>query len=271
MIAASQSLRSNKHIRLRPIALPVEHGGWSLLLEPIALGLLLAPSRSGALLSVSAVALFLARHPGKLAINDWRNGRRGQRTKLAQGFALAYFLVAVLAAALAIKIGGMAFLFPLGLAAPFLIIQSAFDAVNRSRSLVAELAGSIATGSMASAIAISGGWPRSAAFALWAIMAARSAPTILYLRARLRLMRQRPASSGIAIAAHLFALLAVLCLAWSGLAPWLGVLAMGVLLVRAFLGLLSSRPVTPQRLGVGELLFGIFAVASVFLGYRWGW
>lgn len=271
MIAASQSLRLNKRVRLRPIALPVEHGGWSLLLEPIALGLLLAPSRSGALLSFSAVALFLARHPGKLAINDWRKSRRGQRTKLAEGFALVYFLVAVLAAGLAIKVGGTAFLLPLGLAAPIVIIQLAFDSVNRSRSLVAELAGSIATGSLASAIAISGGWPRSTAFALWAIMAARATPTILYLRARLRLMRQRPASSGIAIAAHLFAVVVTVCLAWSALAPWLGVLAMGVLLIRAFLGLLSSRPVTPQRLGVGELLVGIFAVAVVFIGYRIGW
>ena|SRR5438045_2599608 len=34
-------------VRIRLVALPVEHGGWGLTLEPIALGLLLAPSEIG--------------------------------------------------------------------------------------------------------------------------------------------------------------------------------------------------------------------------------
>ncbi len=68
MIAASQVSGKIRRIRLRPIALPAEHGGWGLLFEPIVLGLLLAPSLAGLLLSVAATGAFLARHPFKLAI-----------------------------------------------------------------------------------------------------------------------------------------------------------------------------------------------------------
>lgn len=271
MIAVSQSHRVTNQVRLRPIALPVEHGGWSLLLEPIILGLLLAPSVSGVLLSVGALALFLARHPYKLAVKDWRTSRRGQRTIFAERFALFYFLFAMLAVGLAINVGEVRFLLPLALAAPIAIIQLWFDSAGRSRSLAAELAGSVAAGSLATAIAISGGWPRPMAFALWVIVAARSAPTILYLRARLRLLRHKPASVRLAIGANVLALFVIIVLAWKGIAPWLGVLVIGILLVRASLGLLSTRRITPQRLGVGELLFGAMTVGAVFLGYALRW
>jgi hypothetical protein len=232
---------------------------------------LLAPSLAGVLLSVGALALFLARHPYKLVVKDWRTARRGQRTILAERFALFYFLIAVLTVGLAINVGGVRFLLPLALAAPIAIIQLLFDSAGRSRSLAAELAGSIATGSLATAIAISGGWPLPTAFALWVIMTSRSAPTILYLRARLRLLRQKPASTRVALGAHVLAVLVIIVLAWKEIAPWLAIFVMGILLVRASLGFLSTRRITPQRLGVGELLFGILTVAGASIGYGFGW
>ncbi len=63
-------------VRLRSVALPVEHGGWGLLLEPIALGLLVAPSLAGFCLSVAAAGAFLARHPLKLVMADRQRRRR---------------------------------------------------------------------------------------------------------------------------------------------------------------------------------------------------
>lgn len=64
-------------VRVRTVALPVEHGGWSLTLEPVALGLLVAPSRAGFLLAVATVGAFLLRHPLKIVADDRRRGRRG--------------------------------------------------------------------------------------------------------------------------------------------------------------------------------------------------
>jgi hypothetical protein len=44
-----------RSVALRPLALPSEHGGWGILLEPIAIGLLVAGSWSGVLVGAAAV------------------------------------------------------------------------------------------------------------------------------------------------------------------------------------------------------------------------
>ena len=60
---------------VRSVALPSEHGGWSFLLEPIALGLAVAPSLAGLLLGVAVTGAFLTHQPLKTAVKDWRAGR----------------------------------------------------------------------------------------------------------------------------------------------------------------------------------------------------
>ena len=271
MTAVSELPQVNRRVRLRAVALPLEHGGWGLLLEPILLGLLLAPSLAGLFISISATAAFLARHPFKLAMTDRHRQRVTRRTRLAQRLALAYAAGTFLTFALAVQTGGKAFLLPLVLAAPIAIVQLSYDSVGKSRALIAELAGSLSTAALATAIAICGGWPRPMAFVLWALVSARSAPTILYLRARLRLIRHKPASPGIVIGAHFAGVLLAIALAWLAAAPLFTVVAMGILLIRAFVGLQSSKRTTPQRLGVGELAFGVITVAAISIGFRFGW
>ena len=272
MIAASQVSGKIRRIRLRPIALPAEHGGWGLLFEPIVLGLLLAPSLAGLLLSVAATGAFLARHPFKLAIGDWRRNRNSRCSGLARRFAVLYFVIATLALALAIKIGGGGLLLPLIFAAPIVLIQLFYDSLGRSRVLVAELAGSISTGALATAIALAGNWPRPAAFGLWAILVLRNVPTILYLRARLRLLRHKPASPLIAIVAHIVAILIVIVLAWASVVPFLAVAAVVILFLRSLIGFLRfDREVTAKKLGLRELCFGAITVFIVVLGHFMWW
>ena len=271
MIAASH-LKASRGIRIRPIALPVEHGGWGLLFEPIVLGLLLAPSLAGLFLSVGAMGAFLARHPLKLSIGDWRRNRRSERTALAERFAILYFVIATFGLAFAIKNGGPGVVFPLLFAVPIAIIQWFYDAIGRSRTLMAELAGSISIGAVAAAIAIAGGWPPPAAFGLWVILAARTVPTILYIRARLRLLHRKSASPGVVITVHLLAILIVFGLARAGVVPFLAVAALVILLLRAVIGFSKSgKRVTPKRLGLRELGFGAMTVFAVVLGHVVGW
>ena len=47
MSGAGETIRGPGGVRLRTVALPVEHGGWGISLEPVVLGLLVAPSASG--------------------------------------------------------------------------------------------------------------------------------------------------------------------------------------------------------------------------------
>ncbi|HSQ25055.1 MAG TPA: YwiC-like family protein [Pyrinomonadaceae bacterium] len=272
MLAANHIKIDRHGIRIRPVALPVEHGGWGLVLEPIVLGLLLAPSLVGLLLSITAMGAFFARHPLKLAAGDRRLHRRSKRTALAERFALLYLLIATLALALAIKSGGAAFLLPLLLASPFAIMQLSYDSLGRSRALIAELAGSISIGAVATAIALAGDWQRPAAFGLWAILAARTVPTILYLRARLRLLRRKSASPRGVIIAHALAILIVSGLAWLSVVPFLSVVALTILLLRAVLGFSRfDKRVTAKKLGLRELCFGAMTVLALVLGHAVGW
>jgi hypothetical protein len=238
-----------------------------MLLEPIALGLMLAPTVPGLFLSLAATGAFLARHPFKLAVGNWRRNRQSARTVLAERFAIVYLCVAILALVLAIQTGGAALLLPLLLALPTTILQLSYDSSGRSRALIPELAGSISTGAVATAIAISGGWPRPAAFGLWAIMASRTLPTILYVRARLQMLHGKPASSAGVISAHLVAVLVVVGLAFVRLAPALAVLAMLVLLLRAILGVSKSdRQVTAKKIGLREVVLGALTIFLVWFG-----
>jgi hypothetical protein len=70
-------------VRLRPIALPVEHGGWAFLGAPILLGLWVAPSITGVWLGLAALGAFLSRQPLKLTLGDRRRGKRYPRTMWA--------------------------------------------------------------------------------------------------------------------------------------------------------------------------------------------
>lgn len=258
--------------RIRRVALPVEHGGWGLMLEPIVLGLVLVPSTGGFWLAVAAVASFLWRQPFKLVIGDRRRRRRLPRTQLAEVFVLVYGGLALLALLGALRAADSRFLLPILIAAPVALVQIVYDALGRSRSLVPELAGTISIGAVAAAEALAGGWPRPAAFALWIIMAARALPTILYLRARLRLLREQTASTRTPIVAHVVALIVVFGLAKVGLAPYLAVLAIALLFVRALVGLSRiNRSASAKKLGLRELGFGAMTVLAVILGQAFGW
>jgi hypothetical protein len=271
-LVESNRMETVGSVRLKPIALPVEHGGWGLLAEPIALGLLVAPSTTGALLCAAAVGAFLTRQPLKVVLVDWMRGRRSQRTFHARRFVLLYSSVALLSFAAAILLAPRPFLLPLFLATPAALIQLIYDATGRSRSLLPELAGAAGIASVVAAMALVDGFPSSVAFVLWALVVARGIPTILYLRARLRKLHRKDAKPLAAITAHVIAVAAGIALVKFDHAPLLAVVALIILLVRAVAGLLSSdMNVRAKTLGIREFIFGALFVLAVFAGYQLGW
>src|SRR5215813_10228873 len=162
--------RAKNAVRLKPIALPAEHGGWGLLFEPIALGLLVAPSVAGFYLALSATGFFLARHPLTLLV--FNRKRSSTRTVLARRFAMLYLAIGTASFVAALVFTRHQFILPLLAAMPFAFVQVAHDWIGRRRALISELAGAIAISSLAPSIALSGGWSAKASIALWAIMIA---------------------------------------------------------------------------------------------------
>lgn len=265
---ADVAAREKTGVRLWTVALPNEHGGWGLSLEPVALGLVLAPSAASLCLAVATVGAFLARHPLKIAAGDRRRGRRFPRTAAAERFALLYGAVAASSFAAAVALApSEEFLLPLAFAAPLAAVQLLYDFTGRSRALLPELSGATALASVAAACALASGWPLAPALGLWAVLAARVAPTILYVRARLMLLHGKEAAAAPVVAAHAAAALAVFALALIGVAPWLAFAASVALLARAVLGFAESAPVTAKRIGVRELAFGVMTVTALAAGH----
>jgi hypothetical protein len=260
--------------RVRPVALPVEHGGWGLTLEPIALGLLVAPSPAGFFLALATLSAFLARHPLKIIAGDrWRRGRRFPRTALAERFALLYSLVAATSLVAAIACApNHNFLWVLVAVSPLAAVQLAHDAAGRSRALLPELAGSVAMASAASAITLAGGWALLPSLALWALLATRLVPSILYVRVRLYRIRGGTASPLPTLVAHLLGLAVVMLLVCLKLLPVLALLPPIILLLRAALGCSAQHSmVTVKQVGVREVVFGATTVIAVAAGYWLGW
>ena len=253
----------------RRVVMPHEHGGWSFLAEPLALGNLVAPSPAGTLIALAALAAFLARQPLVLAISDRRRGHRYARTVTAERAFALLALIAAASLAGAVALGRGRLLVAVGLAAPLAALALAFDLSRRSRALAAELSGAMAIGSTVAAIALSGTWRLAPALGLWGVLAARSVSSIAYVRARLRLERGEPDHRAVVLATQIAAVLAVTALAVAHLAPWLSVAAFGVLGLRAALGLSPWRiPLQTWQLGLTEIGFGALTVAAVIVGIR---
>lgn len=245
-----------RSVALRPLALPTEHGGWGFLLEPIALGLLVSPSWSGALVAIAALFAFLGRHPLRLALQDARRGRTYPRTPYCWTLAAMYLIAGALALAGAVMIGGARMLIPFGIVAPLAFVQVLYDAANRSRTLFAEMSGAAAMSSIAAAIAIAGGMQILPAIGIAGILIARTLPAILYVRALLR-----PVSIWPAVSMHVLAIV-VVALYGSRFA----IAAMVLLLIRAVWGFTHERP-RAKTIGWREMVFGAITVSLIAMGY----
>ena len=188
---------------LRGVALPSEHGGWGLTLEPGLLGLLVAPSVAGACLAVAAVVAFVARTPLKLALVDRRRGRELPRTVLARRVAAAELLVLAALVGTAAATAPAPFWWPALVAAPLVGVESWFDVRSKSRRLAPELAGAIGVCSVTAMIALADGDSARLAAGLWAVLTARVVTSIPHVRDQIARLHGRAGSTTAALAVAL--------------------------------------------------------------------
>ncbi len=250
------------------IFLPKEHGSWSLAFEPLMLGLLIAPSPAGVALAGAAVAGFFARRPLKAALGPPASGRR-----------LTARLALVMLTGLALMgIGEILLLttpyalWPLLLAAPLGGLFVYFDAQGESRAAAAELAGSAAFAVLPAAFATLAGWSTNAALALTILAVVRSVPTVLTLRAYLRLSKGKPVAPAVPLLAAAAGFGTVILLAAERQVPWLVASGAGLLLLRTGWLMTPLRPTwTARRLGLTEAAVGIGYLTVVAVAYRTSW
>lgn len=177
---------------LRSVAIPSEHGGWSLTLEPAILGLIVAPSLAGTALAAAALTGFLLRTPLKLVVGDRIRARILPRTRPATQAAVAYGLLLAVLIGMALALSPHEFWPPLVMAAPLFAIELAYDVRARSRRLIPEMVGTIGVGSVAAAIVLADGGEAALAYGLWGVAAARAIAAIPFVRVQLRRGKAQP-------------------------------------------------------------------------------
>ena len=249
----------------KQVALPAEHGGWGLTLEPVLLGLLVAPSFGGGAIGVAALAAFLVRTPLKLAVIDRRRHQWASRSRLAAAYAAGELVLIAAAAAFALTAAGPRWLLPIAVAVPFVAVELAFDVRSRGRRLVPELCGSVGMASVAAAIVVAAGEAGGLAVALWLVLAARAIAAIPFVRAQIMRLRRGSGPTRSADVAQLIALAvgaAAVVLEWRALVG-----AVALVLIAVLHALWLRRPPTPAKvLGLRQMALGFSLVLATAVG-----
>jgi YwiC-like protein len=250
---------------LRAVALPTEHGGWGLALEPGLLGLLVAPSVAGLALALAALVAFVTRTPLKLVLVDHRRGRTLERTVLARRVAAVELMVLASLVVSAAVTARAPFWVPLVVAVPLILVEGWFDIRSRGRRLLPELAGAVAVCSVVAMIVLADGGSGRLAVGLWLILAARMVTSIPHVRARIAELHGRPVDAGRSQAADAVALL--LAVGAVGLDSQLAAGAAAVLALVVLQRLTAHRPTDRAVvLGLRQMGFGFGLVVVTAMG-----
>jgi hypothetical protein len=248
------------------VAVPSEHGGWGLTIEPVVLGLLVRPSLAGLVLGLAALVVFLARTPLKIALVDRRRERSLARTRLAGRIAAVEVLVFVgLLVVIVVAARSESWWIPILAASPLATIDMWFELRSRGRRLVPELAGTAAISAVAPAIVTAAGGPWVLALGLWLLLVARALVTLPYVRARIARAHGRPApmssvraTQAVVIGVIIWVVIMDRALI-AGAGAVVGVVVFDVCTVR--------RPARePKKLGVQQLALGVMVVLVTAAG-----
>lgn len=246
-------------------ALPAEHGGWGLTLEPVLLGLLVAPSWPGAALGVAALLAFLVRTPLKLALIDRRRHQWSARSRLAARIAVVESVLITAGALFALYAGGWRWLLAVAVALPLVGVELWFDIRSRGRRLVPELCGALGISAAVAALVLAAGKGSGLAIALSMVLAARAVGAIPFVRVQIMRLRRGTGS----VRSSDLAQLAAVVLAGAAVAVDRRLLAgaAGVLLLAGLQALWVRRPPTaPKVLGLRQMALGFSLVAITAAG-----
>lgn len=266
-----QYVRKRSAIPARSVALPVEHGAWGFLFEPLLAGLILAPSAAAPFISLFVVGSFLSRQPLKFYLGDLLSEKSLPRTNLARRFVFIFGAIALLGLVGAISLTSLNNLLPFAVAAPIVIYLITQDIARQTRELLPEILAALALASSITVVALAGGFDTPFALSLWLLMVARLIPSVLYVRSRLRLQKAKSFQVFGPLASHVVATLVVFALHSIGNASILTMTMSAFLAARAVHGLSGSAPsMSAKAIGIREVIYGTLYALTVVIGYYVG-
>jgi YwiC-like protein len=250
---------------LRSVALPKEHGGWGLTLEPGVLALLVAPGAAGVCLAAAALVAFTARTPLKVVLVDRHRGRSLARTRMAARVARGELFVLAVLIVVAVVLANDRFWAPALVAGPLIVVELSFEMRSRGRRLAPELAGAVGVCSVAAMIVLADGGSGRLAAGLWLVLAARVVTSIPHVRgliARLHGRTHRDASTIV---------WDCVAITGAGAAVWLDRgLVVGAIAVVAVVVIqrITTRGALPRAtvLGIRQMAMGLAVVVATAAG-----
>lgn len=261
----TRSSRRSAAAAFRDLVLPREHGSWSLALEPLAFGLLVAPSLPGLLFALAVIAAFFARRPLNLAVRESRPARRSAARHAAfvcVGIAAVFFGLTLVSAGAAWTI----WLLPSLLAGGIFL---GFDLRGLGRAQIAEVAGAAAFAFLPAALAALAGKTGVVAVVPGMLMLFRAIPTVLVVRSVLRGAKAGDYRPTLPIAATIVAAGFVTMLAIERFTSWVLAGLLGMLALRAVVLLGFPRPALRARtIGMIEAMGGVVFVSIGALAAR---
>lgn len=276
----TESAFPRRRIFRKSLVIPTEHGAWSWLLVPFAVGTVVG-SRVAATGSLPGLALLLTLIGGLSAYmirqpaTAWARIRRGRGRRadlpLVTGWGAAFATIALLCLLSLLALGRQELV---GLLLPFAVIlvlylAAAMGGRAAMRALSMELAGAAGLALMAPAAIIAAtGHLNALVWPLWVLMALQNVLGVLYVRNRLADTHGRPASKGLTLGGHLVALLVVLAGIIAGWFPWPVLLPFVGFLLRALWVVRRPRPVANvRRFGFTEVGMEILGGALIAVSY----
>ncbi len=250
------------------VAMPSEHGGWGLTLEPVLLGLVVGWSGAGLALGVAAFTAFLVRTPLKLVAVDIRRGRWLDRSRLALRIAIVELSVLGWAVALAVALAGWSWLAPVLVAGPLVALELSFDIRSRGRRLVPELCGAIGIASVAASIVLAAGRDNGLAAGVWLVLAARAVGAIPFVRVQIMRLRR---GQGPVWQSDLAQVVSVVVAAAAVIADHRLLLGLvGIVSVAALQSTWVRRaPAPAKQVGLRQMAIGLALVAVTAAGVMW--
>lgn len=249
----------------RTVAVPSEHGGWGLTLEPVLLGLLIAPSMVGAMLGVGAFVAFLVRTPLKLIVIDVRRKRWLNRSRLAMRFAVGELAVLAAIASAALWAAGWSWLVPVVIAASLVGVEFWFDVRSRGRRLVPELCGSVGIASVVAVIVLASGRSASLAVGAWLILSARAVGAIPFVRVQIARLRGTSRSTRSSDAAQTVAVVVGVVAVTTERQVLAGLIGLLVITVLQLVWV-RRTPLAPKVLGLRQMALGVGLVVVTAAG-----
>ncbi len=258
---------------LRSVAMPAEHGGWGLTLEPGILGVLVAPSLAGLLLGIAALLALLVRTPLRLMlIGRHRSDDRPRTTMGTQRNQLATRLAAAELSGIGLAVLVAAVLardplwwLPMVVAAPLFALALWFDMRSLSRHLIPEVVGSVAIAGVAAMGALAGGAVWALALGAWVILGARIFTSIPHVRAQVRRIHGQPAAIAPTLIGDLSAIVAaVVAVLLDGSLVVGAIAVLGLIVIQRITLLRPPRPA--KVLGIRQMILGFAVVAATAIG-----